>query len=132
MSFSFVSVTRMTKLCTVTLAKFGLEQHAACLVANSPLIAEMENQNRVHPAFKVGMYEKFRHWVVTFHDETLEVVALRAELVGTSQLPPHQAVCEPEVVSRVSHSKRPGKPAYVPSSHWNEPFGFATLQELVG
>lgn len=84
------------------LAKFGLKHYAACLVENSPLLAEIENQNRVHAAFRPGLYDKFRHWVVTFHDETLEVVALRAELVGTSQLPPHQAVCDPKLVNRVS------------------------------
>jgi hypothetical protein len=76
------------------LSKLGLKHYAAYVVENSPLISEIENQNRVHPAFRLGMYEKFRHWVVTFRDETLEVVARHAELVGTSQLPPHQAVCE--------------------------------------
>jgi hypothetical protein len=40
------------------------------------------------------MYDRFSHWVVTFHEETLEVVALRAAVVGTSQLPPGRAVCE--------------------------------------
>ena len=76
------------------LAKHGMEYYQAYLVENSPLIAEIENQNRVHPAFQVGMYDRFRHWVVTFHDEILEVVALRAAVVGTSQLPPGRAVCE--------------------------------------
>ena len=76
------------------LAKHGMEHYQAYLVENSPLIAEIENQNRVHPAFRPGMYDKFRHWVVTFHDETLEVVALQAAVVGTSQLPPGRAVCE--------------------------------------
>lgn len=76
------------------LAKHGMQQYQAYLVENSPLIAEIENQNRVHPAFRPGIYDKFRHWVVTFHDETLEVLALRAAVVGTSQLPPDRAVCE--------------------------------------
>jgi hypothetical protein len=71
-----------------------MEHYQAYLVENSPLIAEIENQNRVHRAFQPGMYSNFRHWVVTFHDETLEVVALRAAVVGTSQLPPDRAVCE--------------------------------------
>jgi hypothetical protein len=76
------------------LASFGLKHYTAYLVGNSPLIAEIENQNRVHPAFKPGMYENFRHWIVTFHDETLEVVGRSAAVVGTSPLPPHRAVCE--------------------------------------
>jgi len=77
-----------------TLAKHGMKHYKPYLVENSPIIADIENQNRVHPAFRPGMYDKFRHWVVTFHDETLEVVALRAAVVGTSQLPPGRAVCE--------------------------------------
>jgi hypothetical protein len=76
------------------LVKQGLENYQTYLVENSSLIAEIENQNRVHPAFRPGMYDRFSHWVVTFHDETLEVVALRAAVVGTSQLPPGRAVCE--------------------------------------
>ena len=76
------------------LAKFGLKHYAAYLVENSPLIAEIQSQNRVHRAFRPGMYDKFRHWVVTFHGETLEVVALRAAVVGTSKLTPERAVCE--------------------------------------
>lgn len=75
------------------LAKQGMEHYRAYVVDNSPLIAEIENQNRVHPAFRAGMYDKFHHWVLTFHDETLEVVALRGVVVGTSQLPPDRAVC---------------------------------------
>lgn len=76
------------------LAKLGMEHYEVYLVENSPLIAELEDQNRVHPSFRPGMYDQFRHWILTFHDETLEVVALRAVVVGTSQSPPRKAVCE--------------------------------------
>ena len=75
------------------LAKHGLENYHAYFVENSHLIAEIENQNRLHRAFRPGMYGRFRHWIVTFHDETLEVVALRAAIVGRSQLSPDRAVC---------------------------------------
>ena len=76
------------------LFKYGLEPYGSYLVENSPLVAEIENRNRVHPAFRPGMYRDFGHWIVTFHDETLEVVALRALVAGQSSLPPKSAVCE--------------------------------------
>jgi hypothetical protein len=76
------------------LARFGLGCYAAYHVENSPLIAEIENQNRVHHLYKPGMYGKFRHWIVTFHDETLEVVARSATVAGISKLTPSEAVCE--------------------------------------
>lgn len=74
------------------LAKYGLESYRSYTVENSPLIVELENQNRVHAGHRPGMYGRFCHWIVTFHDETLDVVALRALVVGRSQLPPSQAV----------------------------------------
>jgi hypothetical protein len=76
------------------LANFGLEPYTSYLVENSPLIAEIENQNRVHSAYKPGMYARWRHWIMTFHDETLEVIARRGIVAAQTQLPPHRAVCE--------------------------------------
>lgn len=76
------------------LAKFGLSYYSAYVVENSPLIAEIENQNRVHSRHQSGIYEDFRHWIITFHDETLEVVAMRGMFVGLTELPPSRAVCE--------------------------------------
>jgi hypothetical protein len=76
------------------LFKFGLKHYGFYVVEHSPLIAEIDNQNRVHSAYRPGMYAKFEHWIITFHDETLEVIALHAVIAGHSQLPPDQAVCE--------------------------------------
>lgn len=76
------------------LAKFGLKPYTSYLIENSPLIAEIENQNRVHSAYKPGMYVRWRHWIMTFHDETLEVIARSGIVAGQTQLPPHRAVCE--------------------------------------
>jgi hypothetical protein len=76
------------------LYRFGLRHYGFYLVENSPIIAEIELQNRVHSAHKPGIYSGFRHWIITFHDETLEVVALHGGVVGQSQLPPPQAVSE--------------------------------------
>src|SRR5215472_7277768 len=70
------------------LYNFGLRHYGFYLVEKSPLVAEIENQNRVHIHYKPGMYAGFRHWIVTFPDEILEVIALRAAIVGHSQLPP--------------------------------------------
>jgi hypothetical protein len=81
------------------LYEFGLRHYSFYSVENSPLIAEIENQNRVHMHFRPGMYKKFRHWIVTFHDETLEVVALRAIVAGQSSLAPNLAVCKERDIS---------------------------------
>src|SRR5690242_12291858 len=51
-----------------------LKYYGFHLVSASPLIAELDRKNRVHERHVVGRYVKeFRHWVLTFHDETLEV-----------------------------------------------------------
>ncbi len=36
--------------------------------------------------------KRFRHWIITFHDETLEVVARNARFVRTSEKEPRLAV----------------------------------------
>ena len=73
---------------------FELGHYGFFTVENSPLIDEIEQQNRCHPRHRPGIYAKFRHWVITFHDETLEVVALRATVVGQMQTSPDRAVAE--------------------------------------
>jgi hypothetical protein len=35
---------------------------------------------------------RFKHFVVTFHDETLEVIAQEGNVAGRSNLPPDKAV----------------------------------------
>jgi hypothetical protein len=71
----------------------GLEHYQFHIVEGSPLIAELEEQNRVHERHVPGMYSKrFKHFVATFHDETLEVVAKEGVVAGRSSLPPDKAV----------------------------------------
>lgn len=71
---------------------FGLRSYAFYIVRNSPHILELEKRNRVHSQHRPENYLRFSHWIATFHDEMLEVVASRAIVVGTSQVPPAHAV----------------------------------------
>lgn len=64
-------------------------------VENSPLIADLDRRNQVHRRHVAGAYATgFRHWIITFHDETLEVVARNARFVRTSEKEPGLAVRE--------------------------------------
>jgi hypothetical protein len=83
---------------------FGLKPYDFFVVENSPLIDEIEKQNRYHPQHRPGIYAKFPHWVITFHDETLEVIALRGTIMGQTQLSPDRAVCEVRPESKQSPS----------------------------
>jgi hypothetical protein len=75
------------------LYKSGLEHYQFHVVEDSPLIADIEVQDRIHPRHEPGMYRiRFKHFVATFHDETLEVVAERGLVAGRTNLPPHKAV----------------------------------------
>jgi hypothetical protein len=79
------------------LYQFGLEHYGFFTVENSPLIFAIEKQNECHPQHRPGIYTKFRHWIVTFHDETLEVIALRGNVSGQTELSPEKAVCVQEM-----------------------------------
>ena len=73
----------------------GLGFYGFHLVENSPLIADLDRRNQVHERHVPGAYmTRFRHWIITFHDETLEVVASNARCERSSQKEPGLAVRE--------------------------------------
>ena len=80
---------------THPLYESGLGFYDFHVIENSPLIAALDRQNQVHTQHVAGTYiKRFRHWIVTFHDETLEVVARDARFMRTSEKEPKTAVLE--------------------------------------
>jgi hypothetical protein len=64
------------------LYKLGLSFYAFNVVSDSPYIKELGERNaRVFPGTE-SMFRSLSHWIVTFHDETLEVVADSAQVAG--------------------------------------------------
>lgn len=57
------------------LFKLGLSHYSSFEVLNSAWISELEQMNRVHPKHDARMYDSCRHFILTFHDSTLEFVA---------------------------------------------------------
>ena len=53
----------------------GLEFYQAHEVRNSQWIRELMQINRVHDRFRESRWSGRRHFILTFHDETLECVA---------------------------------------------------------
>lgn len=73
----------------------GLEFYGFHVVENSPLITDLDRRNQVHKRHVAGNYiKRFRHWIITFHDDTLEVVARNAQFVRTTEKEPGLAVRE--------------------------------------
>jgi hypothetical protein len=73
----------------------GLSHYEFQVVENSPLIADIDRRNQVHRRHIPGSYLKqFRHWVATFHGETLEVVARDARVIRITESQPDAAVRE--------------------------------------
>jgi hypothetical protein len=74
----------------------GLGFYGFYVIEGSPLIADLDRRNQEHKRHVTGAYiQRFRHWIITFHDETLEVVARDARFVRASEKPPRLAVREP-------------------------------------
>lgn len=48
------------------LSRYGLSYYQAYLVENSPLVADIEDRNRVHPSFRAGMYADFAIGLLLF------------------------------------------------------------------
>jgi hypothetical protein len=53
----------------------GLEYYAIHEIRSSSWITEAQGVNSVHPHHQDGWHEWLRHFVITFHDETLECLA---------------------------------------------------------
>jgi len=58
-----------------TLYQKGLRFYRVYEVQNSSWIRALERMNRVHPKHQSGMFSRYRHFIFTFHDTTLECVA---------------------------------------------------------
>jgi hypothetical protein len=57
------------------LAKEGLAPYGSYEVINSRWIANLEKANRVHHNHTPESFAGYRHFILTFHDSTLEVVS---------------------------------------------------------
>lgn len=75
----------------------GLEPYQAHEIRNSTWIRELMDVNRIHSAFQDSHWSAARHFVLTFHDETLECVA---QATDTRTEP---AATMPEVMISLSH-----------------------------
>ena len=53
----------------------GLQPYSAFEVVNSSWIASLEEANRVHPRHMPELFSGRRHFILTFHDSTLEFIA---------------------------------------------------------
>jgi len=73
----------------------GLEFYAAHEVINSRWIEEEEKIDSVHPQHRGGWRDSLRHYIFTFHDETLECLA---EEIRTEQL----ECSYPEAAARIA------------------------------
>lgn len=69
------------------LYKKGLKAYGAFHVLNSPWAKQLEEMNSVHPGHGAGAYLKMPHYILTFHDSTLECIArsFEVQLVDSMQ-----------------------------------------------
>ncbi len=62
------------------LAKLGLKFYSVHKIENSPWVQELEKRNSVHPRHDRARFMKDKvHYVFTFQDSTLEIVAMEGE-----------------------------------------------------
>ena len=60
----------------------GLQFYAFNEILESPYLAELGHRNAKNFPGTESHFLSFRHWLVAFHDETLEVIAKSAKYVG--------------------------------------------------
>ena len=62
------------------LAGRGLTPCGAFEVRHSSWVRSLERMNRVHPSHRAEAFDRYRHFVLTFHDTTFECVAVSASV----------------------------------------------------
>ena len=62
------------------LAGRGLAPYGAFEVRRSSWVRSLERTNRVHPSHRAETFDRYRHFVLTFHDTTFECVAVSASV----------------------------------------------------
>lgn len=72
----------------------GLEAYAVFEVFNSSWLRGMERMNRVHPSHYPEAFEGYRHFIFTFHDTPLEVLAEGVRNVTSIALDGHERLGE--------------------------------------
>jgi hypothetical protein len=63
------------------LAARGLGPYGIFEIRGSSWVRSLEQMNRVHPRHDASRFERLRHFVFTFHDDTFECVAEGMELM---------------------------------------------------
>jgi hypothetical protein len=58
------------------LYNMGLRPYSFCEVLRSSWIRALERMNAVHPHHDPRVFDRYRHFVIAFHDSTLECVAV--------------------------------------------------------
>jgi hypothetical protein len=82
------------------LYKAGLQFYAFNEVKDSPYVRELATRNaRVFPGSE-QRYVKWRHWIVTFHDDTLEVIGEGLEFLGVTSADSASAAIDAHVVQQ--------------------------------
>ncbi len=69
------------------LAARGLHPYGAYVIEHSSWIRRLEQMNAVHPAHEPSFFSSLRHYVLAFHDSTLECVAPSYEIVLATGTP---------------------------------------------
>lgn len=69
--------------------QYGLGYYGFYEVENSDLIGRLKKINSIHPFYNAKSWEEFRHFILTFHDNTFECVAKSFE-IKKENLPPHE------------------------------------------
>ena len=65
------------------LASRGLESYGVFHVLHSSWIRALEGMNSIHPCHRPERYAELRHFILSFHDSTLECVAKDIKVVET-------------------------------------------------
>lgn len=65
--------------------KLGLTPNAFYEVKNSYMLKEAETIQKSHPRFDQNDFNKFRHFILTFHDKTFECVAEDFQLLDKTE-----------------------------------------------
>ncbi len=68
-------------------SKFGMKSYSFYELKESPLINEVQSIEKGHPYFDEKKWTKYKHYIITFHDNMFECIAQDYEIMKEKNTP---------------------------------------------
>ena len=68
-------------------SKLGMKSYSFYELKKSPLINDLKSIEKIHPYFDENKWTKYKHYIITFHDNMFECIAQDYQIIKEKNMP---------------------------------------------